>query len=381
MYIGVAVLALLFMITVHELGHYLTAKALGFRINEFSIGFGKAIYTRKSKKTGEIFSLRVVPLGGYCAFDGEDAAGSGLTKAKGENAVGGTRTLPTEQRAGTPYNETAPWKRLVVLFSGAFANLICGIIFSLVLVMCVGYYHTVTIADVDPNAAHLGGQLHKGDVVTKIDGKRFSLLNNYSSMAGSKKVGDDFQITVMRDGAEQTFTIHRAEYLPSLTVKDGEIAPYAGTDKVKQLGFFVNNLHYEKMSLGAGLGKAFVFTGELSVLILSFLGKMVVGKVALSEMGGTFSTIAVMSEALSYSMINMLILIPLISINLAIFNWLPIPALDGSRMVFVAIEWIRGRPVNPEIENRIHMIGLLCLLGFVLLLDLNYLVFQKIFGG
>jgi membrane-associated protease RseP (regulator of RpoE activity) len=102
-YIIVAILALMFMITIHELGHYLAAKALGFRVNEFAIGFGKAIFKRKNKKTGEIFSIRVLPLGGYCAFAGEDDAGSPGASKK-------DYTDHTDEKY-IPYDKQRPWKR------------------------------------------------------------------------------------------------------------------------------------------------------------------------------------------------------------------------------------------------------------------------------
>ena len=357
-YIGVAVLALLFMITIHELGHYLVAKLLKFRVNEFAIGFGKAIFKRQSKKTGEIFSIRMIPLGGYCAFEGEDSAGSAGTKQTPAPRPADDKTIP--------YDKQPPWARIAVLFSGAFANLICGLVFCFILIACIGYYQTVTITKIDPEADNLSGIIFEGDRIIAVNGEKMTLLSNYSQKTAKFGVDEKFNLTLVRGatGATETVTVSRVQRMV-----DGKA--------VRDLGLKEGIIGYEKVGFAGSLGKSFVLTKDLAFLILSFLGKMVIGQVSLKDMGGTFTTIAVMSEAISYSAVNLLILIPLISINLAIFNWLPIPALDGSRMVFVLIEWVRGKPVNPVIENRIHTIGLLLLLGFVLFLDLNYLILSR----
>ena len=367
-YICVAVLALMFMITVHEFGHYLAAKLLKFKVNEFSIGFGKAIFKHKSKRTGEIFSIRMIPLGGYCAFEGEDEAGSAFTGGNKQQSEMGVKSSLAPKEGEIRYDQQKPWKRLVVLFSGAFANFVCGIVFCFILVTCVGYYQNVKITSVEnpeTSSWQYSTQIKTGDIITEINGEKMSLLKNYNSKMSKFGEGEKFTLTILRNGA----VLHEEVSKEKITREDG--TRYTG------LGLLSGEIHYEKMSIGAGVGKAFSFSWELAILILNFLGQMVTGKISWSEMGGTFSTISIMSEAISYGMVNLLILIPLISINLAVFNLLPIPALDGARMVFVFIEWVRGKPINPAIENRIHTIGLLVLLGFVLLLDLNYLVFSR----
>ena len=111
-------------------------------------------------------------------------------------------------------------------------------------------------------------------------------------------------------------------------------------------------------------------------MMLSFLWLMITGKISLSGVGGPIATVSVMTKSVSTSMLNIFILVPLISINLAVFNLLPVPALDGARMVFVSLEWIRGKPVDPMLEGRIHMIGIIVLFSLVILADINYL-----FGG
>ncbi|MDR0462593.1 MAG: site-2 protease family protein [Christensenellaceae bacterium] len=374
-YVLVAILTLLFMITVHEVGHYLAAKLLKFRVNEFAIGFGKAIFKHTNKKTGEIFSLRMFPLGGFCAFEGEGDAGSpGANKTATQTlegphvGKGGHRTTAVrftpDGKPITPFNEMAPWKRLIVLFSGAFFNFICAVVFSIILVGAMGYYQQAKITKVD-SASHLNGTLKTGDIVKEVNGKKFTFLNNFQSRIAPFKINEEFKMTIVRDGQTKQVTVKKAQIDPI----DGE--------RYWALGIS-SEVSFIKLGFGGAIEKGFVFSGELVWMMLKLLGQMATFKVSFSQMGGTFSTISVMGQAISTSWMTILILIPLISVNLAVVNLLPIPALDGARMVFVLIEWVRGKPVNPELENRIHMIGLFILFGFMILLDLNYLIFSRL---
>ena len=147
LYLLLALAILLTMVVIHEFGHYIAGKILKFKINEFSIGFGKSLFSRKSKKTGEVFSLRLIPLGGYCAFEGEE---------EGSEHEGA-------------FNKQAPWKRLIVLFSGAFFNILSGIIFSIIL-LCATGYDIPQIYSVDSVAVITQSTLKNDDKLISVDG-------------------------------------------------------------------------------------------------------------------------------------------------------------------------------------------------------------------
>ena len=396
-----AFVVLMIMITIHEFGHYTAGKLLKFRINEFSIGMGPKIFS-KTKKNGEKFSLRVLPLGGYCAFDGED----------GEATEGS-------------FNSQKPWKRLIVLFSGAFFNFLAAI---LVCILLFGVYgETVAVVNkVYDYAPGINRQLQQGDIIYKINGKNVFVLDNIS-----RYMDDEMSVTVIKPNGEQvTYEgITRQEYY-SFTVSsvEGEITSSDGTvlkqgdllyrldghllynkndwntylneagetctvtvmgqeekefvltkSQAQSLGVTESwykgigiSVSYQthKFSFGTALLRVFPYCGEVALLIRRTLGGLFTGAVGMENLGGPVTTIAMTAEIVSYGFASVLSLIVLFSVNLAVFNLLPVPALDGCRMVFVLIEWIAGKPINRKVEAYINGIGFVLLIIFVILVDL-----------
>lgn len=148
-----AVVILLAMVTIHEFGHYLAGKLLGFKINEFAVGFGPAIFKKRSKKTGETFSLRIIPLGGYCAFDGEDEfvepeekqeePFAEMSTSKSENDGGMVEVNEEKEEEypepkGARFNDQAPWKRIIVLIAGATMNYLLGLLLIFTMFAFIG---------------------------------------------------------------------------------------------------------------------------------------------------------------------------------------------------------------------------------------------------
>lgn len=390
------------MITIHELGHYLAAKATGVRVTEFSIGFGKALYKRTSKKTGEVFAIRMIPLGGYCAFADEDDAGSGFTKvgAKGQTLLGldaqkespseRVRYIPTssenfvfksnmstegkKKRKLQTFPESQPWKRLIILFSGAFFNFVSAIIFSVILLMITGYAQGVMIRDLSQNEpVTVSGEMaiERYDIILAVDGEQFTLMRGLASVMGQFSPGDTVTLRILRpDGSiREGYSVGEGwDTRIILQNMDGRAGIGVRLDTA--------SIEFLPMRFFPAIGQAVIFSFELAWMILVFLWMLVSGQLGLTGIGGPISTVSVMAASVSSDFINLFILLPLISVNLAVFNLLPFPALDGARMVFTGIEWGRGKPIDPEIEGRIHMVGLLFLMGFVLLADMNFL-----FGG
>ena len=432
-----ALVILLIMITVHEFGHYIVGKIFKFKINEFAIGMGPAIFKKKRKNSDEVFSIRILPLGGFCAFEGED----------GESSDDGA------------FNNKEPWKRILVLIAGATMNLILGV---LILVLSVGIYGQLLVKtyDIKPSTEpeYAGYSLQNDDVLVKVNGKNIFLSSDLSSALDGKNKGDIVTVTVKSKGEvvdrkvrlrndvdiknlAESFSAYTAlgistieridsssdnelenKYL--LRVKDSEVyedctrifyisdlISYAktltanqtltfyysagGSDKqeksivieedlsqksdseileilgIKQtttlLKYSTENV---KFSFFETIERGFAYSVSIAGTIFRTLGELLTGKLGINVMGGTITTISVTAEAIKLGGFNYFLEIAgFIGINLAVFNLLPIPALDGSRVVFCVIEWIRKKPVNRKVEGVIHAVGLVLLLGFSILVD------------
>jgi len=412
LYILLALAVLLVLITVHEFGHYVAGKILGFKINEFAIGFGPKIFSRTNKKTGEVFSVRVLPLGGFCAFEGEDE----------------------DNPSKDAFNNKKPWKRLIVLVSGVLFNFLFGII-TAVIFLNVNGYALPCVADFSPNNPN-NGILQKGDIITEVNGKSLEIYRSMSDLTKKIKKGENITLTVNRDGEiikvknVQKYTTE-AFYYVSLTgniegnVFDNAGIPYSLDEFREYIKSIEPNINeetgkYEKFAhhgmffnakgevysdddlidlAGISLStpadtmgfiyynvqahygffesllKAWPFCLYICWLILSALGGLFTGATAVAELGGTVTAISQIAEISQIGLTSFLLLLPMLSMNLALFNILPIPALDGARCVFVCIEGIARKPVPRKIENIIHTVGLFVLLGLVVFLDVYHFFF------
>lgn len=421
LYILLALVVLLVLITVHEFGHYIAGKIFGFKINEFSIGFGPAIY-KKTKKDGEIFAIRALPLGGYCAFEGEDEEGKEKPDA---------------------FNNQPAWKRLIVLLSGVTFNFLFGILTAVIYLLVSGYSTTYVVRTVKTNTTECMG-FEKGDIVISADGKTVETYRSFASILSKIENDKEFTVTVERDGKLVEFKTKKQKFpsycflpnskdfedklftkveetvtkidindfeekLMKIETKD-DLKTYLNTifdsqekaeegkiensygNQVDSLTEVSDDLGYAKIviaSSGYGTGviqtyvaqkysffeavaKAWPFCFYLCGLILSALGGLFTGATALEEMGGTITAVSQIAEVSQMGIDYFLLLLPLLGMNLALFNILPIPSLDGARALFVVIEMIFKKPVPRKIEGWIHTVGLFILLGLVVFFDIYH---------
>ena len=362
LYILLAVVILLFMILVHELGHYIVGKILKFKVEEFSIGFGPAIFTKVSKKTGEKFSLRAFPLGGYCAFEGENEEGA--------------------EESPTAFNKQKSWKRILVLLGGVTMNFITAIIFSWILLCSLGY----DVPKITSFNTEYSNPYEVNDVITAIDGKKidFAFGGNYVSLVNEQRSkaksyytenGIDaekytFEMTVKRNGQYQDLTI--VVYPKMETIDEEEkLNTYVGLESNAEEAPRTVAYVYNAWE---GFCRSFEMAFGFAWVVLKSLWLLITFQLPITQMTGTIGTITTIATMASQSLSYLLIFIPLIAANLAVFNLLPIPALDGAHILFVLIEWIRGKPVNRKVEGTIHMIGLIVLLAFVVIVDILHFV-------
>lgn len=372
LYILLAIVILLFMVLIHELGHYIAGKILKFKITEFSVGFGFALFSKTNKKTGEKFSFRIFPLGGYCAFEGEE-----------DN---------DESNSPTAFNNQKPWKRIIVFLAGVTANFITAIVFSWIL-LCTTGYDVPQIVKFDQ--VEYVNDYQVGDIITKIDGKTIDfafgenfvpLVDEQKSLA--KKQYEKIGIENLPElGENQFYTFEMTVRHETGDVENLEIKVYPAVEQNKKGEDFINCYIGLESAEGepactkayvydawSGFCRSFEMAFGFAWVVLKSLWMLITFQIPITEMGGTIATISTIATYASQSLSYLLVFIPLIAANLAVFNLLPLPALDGSHVLFTVIEWIRGKPINRKVENMIHFVGLCVLFGFVVIVDILHFV-------
>ena len=369
LYVLLAILILLIMITVHEFGHYIVGKIFKFKIDEFAIGFGPAIY-KKTKKNGEVFSIRLLPLGGFCAFAGEDDLEEEKKKNKEpfeEETLSQDNDKDYKLKHQNDFVNKPPWQRILVLVSGAFMNLLLALVVSAVFLGVYGCpaYQVSSFTDSQGTYHAVLAPFEEDDVIVSINGKNIYMVTDIMDAIDNKEVGDTVVVEVLRDGRHVDLSIVIGSYEIENIESVGETLSNIGVPALYKtsvrFGFF--NM----------LGRVFEYTFKIGLSVLMVLGQLVTGKLGVSAMGGTVTTIAQTAQGIqNYGVEYLLQITSLIGVNLAIFNLLPLPALDGSKVVFTAIEWVRGKPINRRVESIIHFVGIILLFAFAILVDLQH---------
>ncbi len=408
-----AILILLVMITIHEFGHYIAGKIFHFKINEFSIGFGPALFKKKNKKTGELFAVRLIPLGGYCAFDGEDGLEeeeNGKKEALPEPFEEATETGMKEsaehvegdapqQNAEVPQAETVeqkephpdaftkkpPWQRIIVLVAGALMNYLLALV--LIMIGIIAYGQTMVMAyEVKAGeGAYAEYSLQDRDVFLQAEGKNLYLTTDIARAVNGKKQGDLVKFRVSRVVGKTTDgkNIREEQEISVMLRADAAVTNSSDLKSVwDALG--IRNTAEEGVE-GGGLqlystvyrfgfwesvGRSFVYSFKIAGSIFQVLGELLTGRLGLSAFGGPVTTITMTSQMVSQGFRSFLEIAGFIGVNLAVFNLLPIPALDGSKVIFTAIEWVRKKPISRKVEAIIHGVGFILLLGFAVLVDI-----------
>lgn len=354
LYIALALLVLLIMITVHEFGHFIVGKIFRFGIEEFSIGFGPKLFSKKTEKGGK-FSVRLIPLGGYCAFSGEDK----------------------ESDDPSAFNNKKPWQRILVLIAGAFMNYLTAI---LVICLMFGIYGQSAVMTYEIEEDTVYGAEYsfcERDVIIKANGKTVYLVTDVMQAINGKKKGEEVVFYVYRQGEFSDVTIKlkadaeftNLEDTPKLCDALGIKYGLDEDGNLKENGFRMTGL---KLGFFPTVGRSFVYSFKLAGTIFTVFRQLFTGALGINSLGGTVSTITVTADAIKtgglWSLLN---ITAFIGVNLAVFNMIPFPALDGSRVVFTVIEWIRRKPISRRIEAIVHTAGFIIIILFALFIDLQ----------
>ena len=343
MSIIIAILIFGLIIAIHELGHFFVAKACNVKVNEFSIGMGPAIL--KSKKSETQYSWRLFPIGGFCAMEGEDESSD-------------------DSRA---LNKKPVWQRILICVAGAVMNIILGFILVLIMVSTSNNLVTTTVRGFTQNASSQETGLKVNDKIVKVNGLSILTVNDLSYSFMTDKDGI-FDMVVIRDGKKVK--------LSGVALSKEKIEN--GKDKIL-LDF---TLYRDNKNVGTVLTHSFKTTVSTAKTIWISLGDLVKGKYSLNDMSGPVGIVSVIGDSMKPSnssnfaemMQNILYLAAFITINVGIFNLLPLPALDGGRIVFLIIEAIRGKPVKPEHEGIVHFIGIALLMILMVIVTFNDII-------
>ena len=332
------------LVTSHEFGHFIVAKSGGIRVNEFFVGMGPTIWKKQKGET--LYSIKLLPIGGACVFDGMDPV--------------------AEEKEG--YDEhsflNAPvWRRIATLFAGPFANFIIAYILAVILVSFSAWNFPVINKMTEESAAAEAGMM-PGDKIISVDGEKVYMAGEVTLISQFAK-GSAMDIVYERDGE-----IYETTLLPK----------YSEEDKRYYMGVYLGE--YGKIEGPAALKYAWYEVRYYFKTTYRSLALLVQGRLSKDDVSGPVGMVKMVDDTyeevrpygISAVILTMLSLTVLLSVNLGIMNLLPLPALDGGRLVFQFIEVIFGKPVPPEKEGFVHMIGMVALMGlmvFVLFNDIS----------
>ena len=324
----IAVLVFVVLIVIHEFGHFIAAKICDVRVNEFAVGFGPKLFKKKYGET--TYALNLVPLGGYCAMEGEDETSS-------------------DERA---FCNKGPFKRLFIVANGAIFNLILGLVIVAITLIPSAKFASTEIAKFEEDAVSSSYGLLAGDQILQVDGRRIFTTYDLSYAFTGVKNGE-VDLVVQRDGEKVN--------LPDVKFNTAE---NDGIEYVK-VDFYVKGI--EKTPLTFITHTFNTAIANCRVVWFSLID-LITGKYGLSAMSGPVGITAAIGGVAKTNLFDILPVMALITINLGIFNLLPLPALDGGRILFILFELITRKPVPAKYESWIHAAGLILLLGLMLLI-------------
>ena len=334
LYILLAIFVFGILILVHELGHYIAARCFKVTVKEFSIGLGPKLVSYTSKKTNIKYSLRLLPLGGYVSMVGEDE------ETDDPNAL----------------NKKKPWKRLIIMCAGAVTNIFLGVVLMFILVLTPNFrIGGTTVSHIEEDYVQTeNSELLIGDRIIKVGNTR---VHYYQELAYEimNKGYEPIDLTVIRNGEE---------------IKLEQVV----FPKDEQDGVTFGNMFFSvfamKKTFGNVVGYSFYSSFSTIKMIWESLISLITGRFGFSALSGPVGVTKTVAESAQAGITSLLYITVFISMNLGVFNLLPIPSLDGSRVLFVLIEMVRGKPIDPKYEGYIHFAGIILI--FMLLIAVTF---------
>ncbi len=331
----IAILVFGVIIIIHELGHFLVAKANGVKINEFSFGMGPALFGFTKGETR--YSVRAFPLGGYVSMEGEDE------DSEDERSSGKKKW----------------WQKLLIVVAGAVMNLILGLIILMCLTFPNDAIGTTTLAQFNEGSQSQSAGLQIDDKIVKI--------NNSAVHIDMDIV---YELMLDHDGKVDMVVERDGERVEVPNVQFAMTQDEDGNQ-------FVNidfKVYAQENSFFKSLERSFYWTGGIVKVVWRSLIDLVTGNFSLNQLGGPVRVADELAQASSAGWDSLLLMVAFITINVGVFNLLPLPALDGGRLIFIIIEGVRGKPVPAKYEGWVHAAGFILLILLMVLVTFNDIV-------
>ena len=336
LYVLMALFMFGLLVMLHELGHFLMARSFGVTINEFSVGMGPKLFSKKGKKHDTIYSVRALPIGGYVAMVGED------------------------EKSDDPgaFSNKAVWQRILIVLAGPLTNVLLGFLLMLIVVLCTARLATNTVGAFQEGSISQDYGLQVGDTVIEVGDVNihtgnelvYEIMNQGVSEASEGVVAID--LTVLRDGKEV--------FLPGVHFPAEEVEGIL-------FGSADFRVYGEEKDVLSVLKHTYFRSISTVKMIIDQLGDLVGGRYGLNAVSGPIGITQEITNVAKTGFLNVLYLMTVITVNLGVFNLLPLPALDGGRLLFLLIELLTGRPVDKNVEGYIHFVGMMLLLLLMLL--------------
>ncbi len=321
-----AIIMFCILIFIHELGHFVVAKACGVKVNEFALGMGPAIFKKQKGET--LYALRAIPIGGYCAMEGEDEESE-------------------DERA---FNNKKAWQKSLIVVAGAAMNFILCVMILIGICIYSGT-PTTTVGELTADGPAKTAGLKVGDQIVRIDD---TVINEWTDITTAIGEGEEsVTLQVIRDGNEMTITSETEE-------EDGRLI--IGIKPERDHGFLL------------GVKSGLKSTKKMTVTMVDTFRMLFAGEVSVKELSGPVGIVYVVNDTAKMGIMYLFYLTALISLNLAIVNMLPLPALDGGRLIMIIIRKITGKAITDEMEGKIHFIGIMLLFALMIYVTWNDIV-------
>jgi len=343
MTIVIALIIIAILILAHEWGHFMAARRIGIPVYEFSLGFGHKLFSIKKNEVE--YSLRIIPLGGFVRMAGEE---------------------PGDMNNPDGFNARKPIEKIAVAFAGPFMNFIVAIFIFIYTFAVIGVAQPVdeaVVGEVLKGKPAESAGLKTNDRILAVNGRSIGSWNEFVTLIKENKVGVPLEVKIDREGTTNNITLE--------SIQDESTGkPIVGV---------YPQVEFEKQGIVNSIKMGFIQTYQMTIVLLGGLGMLFTGAASASDLAGPVGITTMVGEAARGGMVYLLSFTAFLSINLGVLNFLPIPALDGSRMAFALLEAVRRKRLDPEKEGFIHWVGFIFLMLIIVFATYNDIV--RLFKG